>query len=65
MLPAFVAYLCYSDAGAFDLTTRRLTGQPVGWTISHYSGVADGRDELRGYLGHRRSAQGTEGADHA
>ena len=62
VLPAFVAYLCYSDAGAFDLTTRRLTGQPVGWTISHYSGVADGRDELRGYLGHRRSA---EGADHA
>ena len=65
VLPAFVAYLCYSDAGAFDLTTRRLTGQPVGWTISNYSGVADGRDELRGYLGHRRSAQGTDGADHA
>ena len=62
VLPAFVAYLCYSDAGAFDLTTRRLTGQPVGWTISNYSGVADGRAELRGYLGHRRSA---EGADHA
>ena len=56
VLPAFVAYLCYSDAGAFDLTTRSLTGQPVGWTISNYSGVADGRDEFRGYLGHRRSA---------
>ena len=62
VLPAFVAYLCYSDAGAFDLSTRQLTGQPVGWTICNYSGVADGRNELRGYLGHRRSA---EGADHA
>ena len=62
VLPALVAYLCYSDAGAFDPATRQLTGRPVGWTISNYSGVAEGRDELRGYLGHRRSA---EGADHA
>jgi len=58
VLPAFVAYLCYSDAGAFDPATRQLTGQPVGWTICNYSGTADGRDELRGYLGQRRSATG-------
>ncbi len=62
VLPAFVAYLCYSDAGAFDLTTHQLTGQPVGWTISNYSGAADGRDEFRGYLGNRRSAQGDDRA---
>lgn len=58
VLPAFVAYLCYSDAGVFDPVPRRLTGMPVGWTISNYSGTADGRDEFRGYLGHRRSATG-------
>lgn len=62
VLPAFVAYLCYSDAGAFDPATRQLTGQPVGWTISNYSGTADGRDELRGYLGQRRSARGAGNA---
>ena len=58
VLPAFVAYLCYSDAGAFDLTTRRLSGQPVGWTICNYSAVAEDRDEFRGYLGNRRNAEG-------
>jgi hypothetical protein len=57
VLPAFVAYLVYSDAGAFDPATRSLTGQPVGWTISDYSGTADGRNEFRGYLGNRRSVQ--------
>jgi hypothetical protein len=62
VLPAFVAYLCYSDAGAFDPITRQLTGKPVGWTICNYSGTAEGRDELRGYLGQRRNATG---ADHA
>lgn len=58
VLPAFVAYLVYSDAGAFDPGTRSLTGQPVGWTISKYSGVADGRDEFRGYFQNRRRANG-------
>jgi hypothetical protein len=46
------------DAGAFDPVTRTLTQQPVGWTISNYSGTADGRDEFRGYLGHRRGVPG-------
>lgn len=49
VLPAFVAYLAYSEAGVFDPVTRRLTGIPVGWTISNYSGASNGRDELRGY----------------
>ncbi len=57
VLPAFVAYVVYSDAGAFNPVTSSLTGQPVGWTISNYSGTADGRNEFRGYLGNRRSAQ--------
>lgn len=50
VLPAFVAFFVYSEAGAFDPVTRSLTGQPLGWTLSNYSGVADGRDELLGYF---------------
>ena len=50
LLPLFAAFFCYSEAGAFDPTTRSLRGQPLGWTLSHYRGVADGRDELLGYF---------------
>ena len=56
VLPAFVAYVCYSDAGTFDPATRTLTGKPIGWTISNYSGVSDGRDEFQGYFHNRRNA---------
>lgn len=51
VLPPFVAFFCYSEAAAFDPATRRLTSQPVAWQLSRYQGVADGRDEFRGYLG--------------
>jgi hypothetical protein len=50
VLPGFVAFFVYSEAGSFDQATRSLTGQPVGWTLSNYQGVSDGRDEFRGYL---------------
>ena len=50
VLPALVAFFCYSEAGSFDAATRSLTGHPVGWRISSYRGVADGRDELLGYF---------------
>jgi hypothetical protein len=53
VLPAFVAFFVYSEAGTFDPVTRTLTGQPLGWTISNYQGVADGRDEFHGYLGRK------------
>ena len=51
VLPALAAFLTYSEAGVFDQTTRSLTAQPIGWTISHYEGVRDGRDEFLGYFG--------------
>ena len=54
LLPAFVAYFCYSEAGAFDPLTRTLTGQPLGWQLSNYTGVSDGRAEFIGYFGGRR-----------
>jgi hypothetical protein len=54
LLPAFVAYFCYSEAGAFDPITRTLTGHPLGWQLSNYTGVSDGRAEFLGYFGGRR-----------
>jgi hypothetical protein len=54
VLPVFVGFLCYSEAGAFDVQTRTITGEPVGWTMSNYEGVADGRDEFIGYFENRR-----------
>lgn len=50
VLPAFVAFFCYSEAGAFDPSTRSLSGQPIGWQLSSYQGVAEGRDEFLGYF---------------
>ena len=50
LLPLFVAFFCYSETGAFNPTTRSLTGEPLGWTLCNYQGVSDGRDELLGYL---------------
>ena len=50
LLPLFAAFFCYSEAGVLDPATRKLTGQPLGWTLCHYQGVADGRDELLGYF---------------
>lgn len=51
LLPLFVAFFCYSEAGVFDPVTRSLTGRPVGWKLSRYEGVSDGRDEFVGYFG--------------
>jgi hypothetical protein len=54
ILPQFVAFLVYSEAGVFHPKTRTLTGTPLGWTLSNYEGVADGRDEFKGYYQDRR-----------
>lgn len=57
VLPQFVAFLVYSEAGVFDLDRRTLTGTPLGWTLSNYEGVADGRDEFKGYYQNRRKVK--------
>ena len=55
VLPQFVAFLVYSEAGVFDPKKRTLTGTPLGWKpLSNYEGVADGRDEFKGYYQDRR-----------
>ncbi len=52
------AFLSYSEAGVFDSRTRKLTGWPVGWTISGYQGVSRGHDEFKGYFQNRQKVLG-------
>ena len=56
LLPALAGFLSYSEVGVFDPATRSIVATPVGWQISGYDGVADGRDELVGSFEGRRSA---------
>ncbi len=57
VLPAFVAFFCYSEAAVFDPVTRSLTGHPIAWDISSYQGVSDGRNEFVGYFENRRDVR--------
>jgi len=54
VLPAFVAFFCYSEAAVFDPVTRSLAGHPIAWDLSSYQGVSDGRNEFLGYFESRR-----------
>src|SRR5262249_27515427 len=56
LLPVFVAFTVYSEAGVFDPARRVLVARPVGWTLSSYEGSADGRDAFQGYFQNRRQA---------
>jgi len=58
LLPIVVARAAYSEAGVYDVATRTLTGRPLGWDVTHYEGVADGRDEFIGYLDDRDHVEG-------
>ena len=55
-LPDLVAFLAYSEAGAYDAKRRRLRARPLGWRLTRYAGVADGRKELKGYWQGRKAA---------
>jgi hypothetical protein len=57
VLPAFVAFFCYSEAAVFDPVTRSLTGHPIAWDLSSYQGVSDGRNEFLGYFENRREVR--------
>lgn len=52
-----VGFLSYTEGGAIDPATRELKTVPVGWTLSKYDGVAEGRRELRGYWQGRRKVR--------
>ena len=53
ILPAIAAFVSYSEYGMLE----HGAAAPVGWELSGYEGVADGRDELRGYYRGRRRAR--------
>ena len=55
-LPGLAAFACYSEANAFDRRRRRLRRRPLGWRLSGYDGLAEGRPELKGYFRGRRRA---------
>lgn len=55
-VPALAVFLSYSEAAVLDPRTGHLRGVPVGWRITGYSGVADIRNEFRGYYGGHRTA---------
>jgi hypothetical protein len=55
-LPDLVAFLAYSEAGVYDPKRKRLRRRPLGWRLTHYAGVADGRKELKGYWRGRKAA---------
>jgi len=65
VLPAVVSFLAYSEAGVFDAHSRTLTGHPIGWTISNYEGVANGRNDFKGYFQNRRRVHKKWEDDHA
>jgi hypothetical protein len=52
-----VAFLAYTEGGVLNRETRELTKTPVGWTLSQYDGVAEGRRELVGYWKGRKKVR--------
>jgi hypothetical protein len=58
ILPGFITFLVLSEVGVFDPRARTVTGTPVSWAISKYSGPAEGHAELKGYhRGHRAAVK--------
>ena len=56
ILPGFVGFLAWSEAGVIDPETRRPSKRPVGWRLAKFDGPAAGHPELRGYYrGHRKA----------
>jgi hypothetical protein len=55
-LPDLVAFLAFSEAGVYDVKRRRVRRRPVGWRLTRYAGVADGRNEFKGYWQGRKAA---------
>jgi hypothetical protein len=55
ILPGFVGFLGYSEAGAYE--NGKVNGTPVGWQLSGYGGQSEGWNELKGYYRGRRSAR--------
>lgn len=59
ILPGFVSFLAWSEAGVIDHRTRRVKKRPVGWRLSKYDGPAEGHAELKGYYQGRKRVRGS------
>jgi hypothetical protein len=59
VLPVIVGFLSYAETAVFDPVLRTISGRPIGWTLSNYSGVSDGRNEFKGFFKNRRKALDT------
>lgn len=57
ILPALTAFIAYSETGLLNPASCTVSGVPVGWMISRYEGVADGRNDFQGYFQNRRSSE--------
>lgn len=53
----FAAFGSYVEWHAFDESTRTVSGKPVGWELSGYTGPRDGWDEFIGYYQERTSVE--------
>jgi hypothetical protein len=56
ILPGFVSFLAWSEAGVIDPRTRQPTSRPVGWALSNFGGQAEGHAEYKGYWEGRKKA---------
>jgi hypothetical protein len=56
LLPIVVTFLAYAETAVFNPATRTISGRPIGWDLSNYSGVSNGRDEFKGYFRNVRKA---------
>jgi hypothetical protein len=56
ILPLVVGFLAYAETAVFNPATRTISGRPIGWDLSNYSGVSNGRDDFKGYFRNRRKA---------
>ena len=57
ILPGFVGFLAWSEAGVIDADTREPKSRPVGWKLAKFDGPAEGHPEFRGYYRGHRSAR--------
>jgi hypothetical protein len=55
-LPDLVGFLAYSEAGVWDARRRRARRRAVGWRLTRYRGVSNGRKEFKGYWQGRKAA---------
>lgn len=56
ILPGFVGFLAWSEAGVINPQTRQPRTRPVGWQLSNFGGPAEGHAEMKGYYEGRRAA---------